>query len=421
MCKLIVEGGVPLLGEIRVQGAKNAVLPILAATVMASEKCVLHNCPRLRDVEKTDLVLQRLGCSVERFGSTVTVDPNGFCTCEICDDLMREMRSSIIFLGAIITRCGEARVSMPGGCPIGLRPIDLHLKALSQLGVNIREEHGYIICTAKKLVGTDIHLDFPSVGATENIMLCAVCAEGTTTISNAAREPEIADLARFLNAMGAKVSGAGSSFITVKGVKKLGGAEYSVMPDRIVAATYLAAAAATDGEIFLTDADPLSMGAMLHVLKEMGAKVNVGKDTIHLKSRGRLKNLPMLRTMPYPGFPTDIQSPFMAMAATADGIGIFVENIFENRFRHVDELVRMGADIKVEGRSAVVKGVKNLYGSKVVASELRGGASLVIAALCAYGESEIGGVEFIDRGYEKIEENLKLCNADIRRVISVRQ
>lgn len=416
MCKLIVEGGVPLLGEIRVQGAKNAVLPILAATVMAGEKCVLHNCPRLRDVEKTDLVLKRLGCSVERYGNTVIIDPDGFCTCEICDDLMREMRSSIIFLGAIITRCGEARVSMPGGCPIGLRPIDLHLKALKELGVNIREEYGYIICTAKKLKGADIHLDFPSVGATENIMLAAVCAEGTTTILNAAREPEIADLAAFLNAMGAKVSGAGSSFVTIKGVKALKGAEYSVMPDRIVAATYLAAAAATDGEIFLTDADPSSMGAMLHVLREMGARMVVNKNTIHLKSRGRLKNVHMLRTMPYPGFPTDIQSPFMALAATAEGTGIFVENIFENRFRHVDELIRMGADIKVEGRSAVVRGVKELYGSKVVARELRGGAALVLAALCAQGESEISGVRYIDRGYEDIEKQLSKCNAKIKRI-----
>lgn len=416
MSKLVVEGGIPLLGEVRVQGAKNAVLPILAASVMARDKCVLHNCPRLRDVDKTDLVLKRLGCNVERHGSTVIIDPDGFCTCEICDDLMREMRSSIIFLGAIITRCGEACVSMPGGCPIGLRPIDLHLKALKKLGVSIKEEHGYIICKASKLKGTDIHLDFPSVGATENIMLAAVCAEGTTTILNAAREPEIYDLATFLNAMGAKISGAGSSFITIKGVKKLYGAEYTIMPDRIVAATYLAAAAATDGEIFLSGADPSSMGAMLHVLREMGARVNVNKDTIHLKSRGRLKNVHILRTMPYPGFPTDIQSPFMAMAATAEGTGVFVETIFENRFRHVDELVRMGADIKVEGRSAVVCGVDTLYGSRLVARELRGGAALVIAALCAEGQSEISGVEYIDRGYEEIEKSLACCNANIKRI-----
>lgn len=416
MSKLIVEGGIPLLGEICVQGAKNSVLPILAAAVMAGERCVLHNCPRLRDVDKTDMILEKLGCMVERHGNTVIVDPNGFCSCEICDDLMRAMRSSIIFLGAIITRCGEAKVSMPGGCPIGLRPIDLHLKALKELGVTIREEHGYIICRANKLVGTDIHLDFPSVGATENIMLAAVCAEGTTTILNAAREPEIADLAAFLNEMGAKVTGAGSSYITIRGVKKLSGAEYTIMPDRIAAATYLAAAAATDGEIFLTKANPKSMGAMLHVLREMGVKLDVTENTIHLKSKGRLKNVHILRTMPYPGFPTDIQSPFMAMSAISDGTVVYVENIFENRFRHVDELVRMGADIKAEGRTAIVTGVKKLYGAKVVAHELRGGAALVIAALCAEGASEIMGVEYIDRGYEEIEKKLKECNACIRRV-----
>lgn len=416
MSKLIINGGVPLLGEIRVQGAKNSVLPILAATVIAEDKCVLHNCPRLRDVDKTDMVLERLGCNVERHGNTVIVDPSGFCSCEICDDLMRAMRSSIIFLGAIITRCGEARVSMPGGCPIGLRPIDLHLKALRELGAQIHEEHGYIICKAKKLKGTDIHLDFPSVGATENIMLASVCAEGTTTILNAAREPEITDLADFLNSMGAKVTGAGSSFITIKGVKKLSGTQHSIMPDRIVAATYLAAAAVTDGEIFLTEADPSSMGAMLHVLREMGARINADSNTIHLKSRGRLKNIHILRTMPYPGFPTDIQSPFMAMSATARGTAVYVENIFENRFRHVDELVRMGADIKVEGRSAVVRGVKTLYGTRLVARELRGGAALVVAALGAEGKSEISGVEYIDRGYEEIEKRLAECNACIERV-----
>lgn len=326
------------------------------------------------------------------------------------------MRSSIIFLGAVITRCKKAIVSMPGGCPIGLRPIDLHLKALRELGVKIEEKHGYIICTADKITGTDIHLDFPSVGATENTMLAAVCAEGTTTILNAAREPEIADLANFLNQCGAKISGAGTSCIQIDGVKKLHGTEYTVMPDRIVAATYLAAAAATEGEVFLTDAEPADMGAMLHVLSEMGAKLTIGAKTIHLKSRGRLKGIHILRTMPYPGFPTDIQSPFMALAALASGTSIFVENIFENRFQHVDELIRMGADIKVEGRSAVVRGVEKLSAANVVARELRGGAALVIAALASDGVSEISGVEYIDRGYENIERCLQNCNAKIKRI-----
>ena len=416
MSRLVVDGGSPLLGGIRVQGAKNAVLPILAATVIADGECVINNCPQLRDVDKTDMVLERLGCCVRHENGTVIVNPCGFCSCEICEELMRAMRSSIIFLGAVITRCKKAIVSMPGGCPIGLRPIDLHLKALRELGVKIEEKHGYIICTADKITGTDIHLDFPSVGATENTMLAAVCAEGTTTILNAAREPEIADLANFLNQCGAKISGAGTSCIQIDGVKKLHGTEYTVMPDRIVAATYLAAAAATEGEVFLTDAEPADMGAILHVLSEMGAKLTKDTKTIHLKSRGRLKGIHILRTMPYPGFPTDIQSPFMALAALASGTSIFVENIFENRFQHVDELIRMGADIKVEGRSAVVRGVEKLSAANVVARELRGGAALVIAALASDGVSEISGVEYIDRGYENIERCLQNCNAKIKRI-----
>ena len=415
MSRLVIEGGRPLHGKICVQGAKNAVLPILAATVIADGECVIKNCPRLRDVDKTDLVLERLGCSVKREGGTVIVNPDGFCTCEICEDLMREMRSSIIFLGAIITKCGRAMVSMPGGCPIGLRPIDLHLKALRELGVEIEESHGYINCTAKELEGTDIHLDFPSVGATENIMLAAVCAKGTTVIYNAAREPEIVDLAKFLNKCGAKVSGAGTSCIHIEGVDKLHGTEYTIMPDRIVAATYLAAAAVTGGDVFLTDVQPGDMGAMLHVLSDMGADLTIGVKTIYLKSTGSLKRIHMLRTMPYPGFPTDIQSPFMALSTLAEGTSVFVENIFENRFQHVDELVRMGADIRVEGRSAIVRGVKKLYGANVVARELRGGAALVIASLAADGISEIKGIEYIDRGYENIEKYLRDLGAKISR------
>lgn len=413
----MIEGGNPILGEITVQGAKNAVLPILAATVLADSECIIHNAPKLRDVNKTDLVLKRLGCNVRRDGNTVFINPTDFCSCRICEDLMREMRSSIIFLGAIISRCGKAVVSMPGGCPIGLRPIDLHLKGLQELGVSIKEEHGYINCSADKLVGANVHLDFPSVGATENIMLAAVYAEGETYISNAAREPEIIDLANFLNLMGARVRGAGTGLIRIEGVsERLHGAEYTVMPDRIVAATYLTAAAITDGEVFLRNTEPKHMGAMLHVLREMGTKIKVEEDTIHLKSRGRLKGVHNIRTMPYPGFPTDIQSPFMAAAALANGTSVFTETIFENRFRHVDELVRMGADIRVEGRSAIVRGVERLTGARVVAQELRGGAALVLAALAADGKSEISGTEYIDRGYEEIEKYLADCNAAIKRI-----
>lgn len=415
MGRLIIDGGEKISGEICVQGAKNAVLPILAATVMADGVCVIKNCPALRDVDKTDLVLERLGCTVKREGNVVTVDTRGMYDCRICEDLMREMRSSIIFLGAIISRCKKAVVSMPGGCPIGLRPIDLHLKALRELGVDIQEEHGYIKCTAEKLQGGNIHLDFPSVGATENIMLTAVCAEGTTTISNAAREPEIVDLGNFLNSMGARVYGMGGSVITVHGVEKLHGAEYTIMPDRIVAATYLAASAITGGEICLKNVNPQDMGAMLHVLGEMGVKLRCETDRIMQTAPKRLKSVHTIRTMPYPGFPTDIQSPFMSLAAMARGTSVFIENIFENRFQHVDELTRMGADIKVEGRSAVVRGVKELQGANVVARELRGGASLVVAALAANGTTTISGVELIERGYENIEKHLLNCGAKIRR------
>ena len=416
MDKLIIEGGNPLSGEICVQGAKNAVLPILAATVMAEDECIIHNAPKLRDVNKTDQVLKKLGCEVKREGNTVFVNPTDFCGCKICEDLMREMRSSIIFLGAVISRCRKATVGMPGGCSIGLRPIDLHLKGLKELGVEITEEHGYINCSAPTLHGANIHLDFPSVGATENIMLASVYAEGESYISNAAREPEIVDLANFLNLMGARISGAGTGLIKIEGVKKrLHGAEYTVMPDRIVAATYLAAGAITDGEILLRNTEPKHMGAMIHVLKDMGAKVKSESDTVYLKSKGRLKGIHTLRTMPYPGFPTDIQSPFMSLAAVANGTSVFTETIFENRFQHVDELVRMGADIKVEGRSAVVRGVNKLTGARLVARELRGGAALVLASLAAEGKSEIIGMEYIDRGYEEIERYISDCGGKIIR------
>ena len=415
MGKLIIDGGYTVSGEIKVQGAKNAVLPILAATVLTRGKSVIHNCPSLRDVDKTDQVLEGLGCSVKRDKNTVTVDACNMTGCTICEELMREMRSSIVFLGAIIARQGEAVVSMPGGCPIGLRPIDLHLKALRSLGIDISEEHGYIKCRAAKIKGADIHLDFPSVGATENIMLAAATADGLTSITNAAREPEITDLGKFLNAMGADIRGMGSSVITIRGTDSLHGAEYTIMPDRIVAATYLAASAITGGEICLTGAKPNDMNAMLHVLGEMGARIRCDNDTICQTAPERLKSVHTIKTLPYPGFPTDIQSPFMALATVADGTSVFIENIFENRFQHVDELARMGADIKVTGRSAVVRGVKSLSGANVVARELRGGAALVIAALAANGRTIISGTEFIDRGYENIERCLRQCGAKIRR------
>lgn len=416
MNKLVIDGGIPLRGEITVQGAKNAVLPILAASIIADGESVIHNCPRLRDVEKTGIILEDLGCTVRRENDTLYINPQDISDCKIDEKLMREMRSSIIFLGAILTVWNRAEVGMPGGCPIGLRPIDLHIKALRQMGVEITEEYGYLKCECERLKGAEIHLDFPSVGATENIMLAAVKADGVTTITNAAREPEIADLANFLICMGAKIKGAGSSVIVIEGVDNLHAVEYSIMPDRIVAQTYLIAALITGGEIMLKNAIASHINSGLAVLNEMGAKTYIDKESIYLKSTDRIKNIHIIKTMPYPGFATDIQSPFMAVASVADGTSVFVENMFENRFRHVDELVRMGADIKVEGRSAVVRGVNKLHGANVEAYELRGGAALVMAGLNAEGRTEISGIDFIDRGYQNIEGNLSKCGAKIKRI-----
>lgn len=415
MSKLIIHGGNRLEGEIDVQGSKNAVLPILAATVINSGKNVIYNCPDLRDVKITIEVLKSLGCNVQKHNNMLITDSSGFNSNVIDEALMRQMRSSIIFLGAIIARCGKAVVSMPGGCEIGNRPIDLHLKALKQLGVDISESHGYINCEAAKLAGANIHLDFPSVGATENIMLAACAADGITTITNAAREPEIVDLERFLNGMGAKITGAGSDIIQIDGTKKFYGIEHTVIPDRIAAGTYLCAGAATGGNIILKNAMPQHMQSILNPLKDMGCRLYTERTGIILSTPKVLKPLSKIITMPYPGFPTDIQSPFTALCTLADGTSMFVENIFENRFQHVEELVRMGADIEVNGRVAVVHGASKLTGAKVVAKELRGGASLIIAALAAEGRTEIDGTVYIDRGYEAIEKYLSACGANITR------
>lgn len=416
MARLIISGGNKLEGEIESQGAKNSVLPILAATILNGGKNVIYNCPKLSDVRITVEILERLGCEVKRIGKVLIVDSENISEYTIPDDLMRQMRSSIIFLGAILARFGKAVVSLPGGCEIGNRPIDLHIKALKMLGADITEVHGYIECRTDKLCGENIHLDFPSVGATENIMLAACLAEGTTVITNAAREPEIVDLENFLNRMGADISGAGSDVIRIEGVKKLYAVEHSIISDRIAGATYLLSGAITGGTIILRNTDPMYMGAMISALKDMGCRVYSEKNRVVLTAPpGRLKAPSKLVTMPYPGFPTDIQSPFMALSAVSEGTAIFVENIFENRYQHVEELVRMGADIQVDGRIAVVSGVELLSGAKVVAKELRGGAALVLAGLAAEGITEIDNVKYIDRGYETIEKYLNICGANIRR------
>ena len=416
--KLVINGGRRLEGEIQVHGAKNSALPLLAATILAHGECILHNCPMLTDVDAACRILSCLGCRCSRNGSTVCVDSSNVCGNEIPDNLMREMRSSIVFLGAVLGRTRRCRLTFPGGCELGARPIDLHLAALREMGAEIEEQHGWLECAAPGgLHGARVTLSFPSVGATENIMLAAACAEGTTEIHNAAREPEIVDLAEFLNKCGARISGAGGSTIAIEGVKRLEPWEHSVIPDRIAAGTYLCCAAATRGELILTRCCQEHMMGFLPVLESMGCRIYpYGGGKLYISCTRRLTAPPTIRTMPYPGFPTDIQAPFTALSSVAEGTSVFVENIFENRYRHVPELIRLGASIKVEGRVAVVQGVPALSGARVCAGELRGGAALVTAALAAEGTSEISGVCYIDRGYESIEKTLRSVGADISRV-----
>lgn len=418
MAKLCIEGKHPLEGEIDTHGAKNSALPILAATILSGKETILHNCPKLSDVEVAGKILKHLGAFVSRDGNTVTVDSSGISQHHIPDSLMREMRSSIIFLGPILAKQGEARLSFPGGCELGPRPIDLHLFGLKALGAKVEEEGGELICSCGKgLCGAAISLSFPSVGATENIMLAATLAKGTTIISNAAREPEIVDLANYLNESGAKISGAGEGTITIEGVPRLDNCEHSVIPDRIWVATFLCCAAASRGEILIKKANPAHLQAVIPYLEQLGCQITCTVDTIHILSpRDRMARMTTVRTMPYPGFPTDAEAPLMAVAAYAEGTSIFVENIFDNRYRQVSELRRMGANIRVEGKVAIIEGVPELYGAEVMATDLRGGASLVVAALGAEGTTYIDNIFHIDRGYEEIETCLKDLGAKIKRM-----
>lgn len=413
MSKITVNGGKPLSGTVRVHGAKNAVLPILAATVMAGGVHTIYNCPQLSDVAITEEILKELGAEVRRNGDALIIDTGAQMQSYIPERLMRKLRSSIIFMGAILARKKCAKISAPGGCELGPRPIDLHIKALRELGAVIKEEHGYLICEADNLKGAHIHLDIPSVGATENIMLAACAADGDTVISNAAREPEIEDLADYLNAMGACISGAGTSTVTICGNCQLKPAEHRVMPDRIVAATYLCAAAATGGEITVTDVCTEHLCAVLAVLSDCGCKIIKENDRVTLKAPKVLKSPGSIKTMPYPGFPTDAQSLFLAMLSKSEGTTLITETIFESRFKAAGELLRMGAKISIDSRVAVVKGMEKLSGACVTAQDLRGGAALVVAALAADGRTEINSPEFIYRGYENLEENLKTLGADI--------
>lgn len=416
MQKLIIKGGNRLCGDINVQGAKNSALPLLAGCLLAGGECRLYNCPELSDVYAACRILNELGCECRFRDNTAFCDSTEMTSCRIPERLMREMRSSIVFLGAILGRAGRCELTFPGGCELGPRPIDMHLCALRQMGVSIKEEFGVLRCVCKKgLRGAKIDLSFPSVGATENIMLAAVLAEGETVIYNAAREPEIAELADFINRCGGNITGGGSGTVRIRGVKKLNGCEYKVMPDRIAAATYMAAAAVTGGELGLRNVRCADIQSVIPVFEEMGCSVFCMSDSIFISCKEPLKAVGRIRTMPYPGFPTDAQAVVMAALAKAKGTSMIVENIFESRYRHVDELVRMGADIRTEGRVAVIEGVPQLYGANVRASDLRGGAALTVAALGAQGISTVENVKYIDRGYESIEKILASVGADIKR------
>jgi UDP-N-acetylglucosamine 1-carboxyvinyltransferase len=416
--KLIIEGVHQLEGEIKIQGAKNSVLPILAASLLCGEKCVVGNCPKILDVDISLKIIEYLGCKTKFADSKLTIDSSNLSKNEIPESLMRKMRSSIIFLGALIARTGRAKLTLPGGCELGPRPIDMHLEGLRQLGVKITESHGIIECSVmKKLKGCNIVLSFPSVGATENLMITASACEGKTTISNAAREPEIVDLAAFLNKMGANVSGAGSSTITIEGTKKFYTIEHSIIPDRIAAITYMAAAAVTGSKLTLREIPREIINSAISIFEESGCAIKeYEKNVLNIISPERLQSVKTVRTMPYPGFPTDAQAIIMAMTTMSFGTSVFVETIFESRFKHVSELMRLGADIKVEGKVAIVEGVKRLSGANVTATDLRGSAALVVAALAAEGETAISNLTHLDRGYEDIEKILKSVKAKIKRV-----
>jgi UDP-N-acetylglucosamine 1-carboxyvinyltransferase len=411
--KYIINGGNRLKGEVLIDGAKNAVLPILAATVIVDGSSIIYNTPNLRDVEIMEKILRSIGCKVERIDSITYVDPKSVNKIEIPDELVREMRSSIILMGAMLSRCGEVLISHPGGCEIGPRPIDMHLKALRELGVEIEESHGFLYCRANKLKGSEIQLDYPSVGATENIMLAAVKAEGITIIRNAAREPEVIDLQNYLNKAGANVSGAGTSIIRVEGVEKLTSVEYSVIPDRIVAGTFMVASAITGGDVIIKDINIEHLQAAIAKLRETGCLIYNTSSEIKVIGPKEINYIELIQTLPYPGFPTDMQAQMMALLSIANGTSIISETVFENRFKHSEELIRMGANIKTIGRVAVVKGVKELTGAKVTAKDLRGGAALVLAGLAAKGTTEVENIYHIERGYEDFDKKLKSLGADI--------
>jgi UDP-N-acetylglucosamine 1-carboxyvinyltransferase len=413
MLRYIIKGGKKLEGEVKISGSKNASLPILAASILNTGKTTLYNVPDIHDTQMMFEILKNLGGKVEKKNNKIVIDTSKINNFEIPEQLMRQMRSSVILAGSLLGKYKKAIFSYPGGCDIGSRPIDLHLKGFEKLGINITKNYGNISCICDKIIGEKIDLDFPSVGATENIMLASCLGEGTTLITNAAMEPEIIDLQNFLNKMGAKINGAGSSQIQIEGVKKLRDVSYNVMPDRIEAGTFLCATVATEGNVKLKNLNPEHITPIINKLEEIGCKIKVGKTAIELLAPKRIKATD-IKTMPYPGFPTDMQSIFASMLTTAKGTSIVIENIFENRYKYIQELNRMGAKISIEGKTAIIKGVRKLYGTTVNATDLRGGAAMVIAGLMAKGTTNIENIGYILRGYEKLENKLTSLNADIK-------
>jgi UDP-N-acetylglucosamine 1-carboxyvinyltransferase len=414
--KIVVEKSPPLKGNVRVSGAKNSALPILAASLLGTEDIILEDVPNLKDVDVICEVLTSLGAKVERYEEgKIKINSVNIYKYETPYELMSKMRASFLVMGPLLTRIGKAKTSLPGGCAIGTRPIDLHLKGFRALGANIDVDHGYVEAFADKLIGDRIYLDFPSVGATENIMMAAVLAEGETTIDNAAMEPEIVDLANFLNKLGGNVKGAGTSTIRIKGVDNLKGTVHSVIPDRIEAGTFMVASAITGGDVIIENVIPNHIKPIIAKLREVGCDVYENGDKVRVVGNTKIKAVDV-KTLPYPGFPTDMQAQFMALMSIADGTSVIIETVFENRFMHVDELKRMGADIKIDGRSAIIQGVNSLMSAPVKATDLRAGAALILAGLVADGKTEIDNVYHIDRGYDHIEDKFSQLGGKIYRI-----
>ena len=413
MKSYIIEGGKKLEGTVKISGSKNASLPILAATILSEKTNKLYNVPQIKDTKTTLEILKLLGCKIKQNSGKIEINSKHITKTEIPEHLMREMRSTVIMAGALLGRFKEVTFSYPGGCDIGSRPIDLHINAFKKLGVEITEEAGFIKCKANKIIGTNIDLDFPSVGATENIILATVLSTGTTTINNAAMEPEIIDMVQFLKKMGAKIQGEGTNQIIIDGVEKLSGVSYNIMPDRIEAGTILCAVAATGGNVILDNVMPEHLTAVINKLEETGCKIEINNKKITLNAPKKLKSID-IKTMTYPGFPTDLQQIFATMLVKASGTSIIVENIFESRYKYISELRKMGAKVTVEGKTAIIKGARKLNATTVVCTDLRGGAALVIAGLIAKGKSRVENIGYIQRGYENLENKLSSLGAKIK-------